>query len=143
MGTVVNLFLKTAHRQPMTPVENVTAVEARGLEGDLSFGRSTRQVLLIELETLERFGLQPGAVRENITTRGVRLGGLDPGTHLRLGDTLLEITGDCTPCSFIDGLRPGLQEQIVGQRGLLARVVTGGGICVGDNVDVVSAMSFS
>jgi len=140
LGTVVTLFLKTAHHQPMTPVENVTAIEARGLEGDLSFGRSTRQVLLIEMEILERFGLLPGAVRENITTRGIRLSGLDPGTRLRLGETMLEITGDCTPCSFMDTLRPGLQDRIAGERGLLARVIAGGGIRVGDSIDIETPM---
>jgi MOSC domain-containing protein YiiM len=139
LGKVINLFLKTAHQQPMTPVDSVKAIEARGLEGDLSFGRSRRQILLMELEILDRFGLFPGAVRENITTRGIRLIGLGPGTRLRLGETTLEITGDCTPCSFIDTLRPGLQEEITGERGMLARVIAGGSIRVGDNIHIESS----
>lgn len=137
MGRVANLFLKTAHQQPMTAVRDVRAVEAEGLEGDVSFGRSKRQVLLIEAEVLDRYGLIPGAVRENITTSGITLAGLDSGTCLRLGETTLEITGDCTPCSFIDSLRPGLKDQITGERGLLARVVAGGAIRVGDSVNLV------
>jgi MOSC domain-containing protein YiiM len=88
------------------------------------------------MEILERFGLLPCAVRENITTRGIRLTGLDIGTRLRLGETMLEITGDCTPCSFMDTLRRGLQDQIAGERGLLARVITSGGIRVGDSIEI-------
>lgn len=137
MGRVANLFLKTAHQQPMTAVRDVRAVEAKGLEGDVSFGRSKRQVLLIEAEVLDRYGLIPGAVRENITTSGMTLKGLDTGTRLRLGETTLEITGDCSPCSFIDSLRPGLQDQIAGERGLMARVVAGGAIRVGDVVNLI------
>jgi MOSC domain-containing protein YiiM len=139
VGRVLNLFLKTAHKQPMTPVNQVIAVEEGGLEGDVSFGRSKRQVLLIEEEILGRYGLIPGAVRENITTAGIGLSGLGVGTRLRLGETLLEITGDCEPCSFIDSLRPGLQDEIVGERGLLARVIRGGAIRVGDGVHIVES----
>jgi MOSC domain-containing protein YiiM len=139
LGKVVSLFLKTAHQQPMKPVDGVKAIGAKGLQGDVSFGRSKRQVLLMEDEVLGRYGLSPGAVRENITTSGIRLTGLETGTLLSLGQTLLEITGDCTPCSFIDTLQPGLQEEIAGERGLLARVITGGAIRVGDTVEIVEA----
>jgi MOSC domain-containing protein YiiM len=137
LGKVANLFLKTAHRRPMTPVDHVSAIEARGLEGDISFDRSQRQVLLIETDVLGRYGLHPGAVRENVTTSGIKLTGLSCGTRLQLGETLLEITGDCTPCSFMDSLRPGLRDEIEGERGLLARVVKGGAIRVGDRVSIV------
>jgi MOSC domain-containing protein YiiM len=137
LGRITNLFLKPGHRQPMRPVEDVSAVEARGLQGDASFGRSRRQVLLIETEVLDRYGLNPGEARENITTQGIELSGLAAGTRLRLGETLLEITGDCTPCSFMDSLRSGLQKEIAGQRGLLARVITGGAIHVGDRIDIM------
>ncbi|HLC02709.1 MAG TPA: MOSC domain-containing protein [Anaerolineales bacterium] len=137
MGNVINLFLKTAHQQPMWAVGDVKAVEGEGLEGDVSFGRSNRQVLLMESEVLGTYGLLPGSVRENITTRGIKLSGIEVGTRLQLGETHLEITGDCTPCSFLDSLRPGLQDQIAGERGLLARVITSGTIRVGDSVNVV------
>ena len=39
-----------------------------GLSGDVSYGRKKRQVLFIEKETLDEFGLSPGQVRENVTT---------------------------------------------------------------------------
>lgn len=136
MGYVVNLFLKTAHQRPMLPVNGVRAVGGQGLEGDVSYGRSKRQVLLIEMEVLGRYGLPPGSVRENITTSGIKLSGIEVGTRLRIGDTLLEVTGDCTPCSFLDSLRPGLKDQIAGERGLLARVMTTGTIRLCDSADI-------
>ena len=137
MGNVVNLFLKPGRKQPMLPVADVIAIEGEGLKGDASFGRSMRQILMVESEVLDRYALLPGSVRENITTRGVRLRELSAGTRLRLGEALLEVIGDCTPCSFLDSLRPGLQERINGERGVLARVITNGTIRVGDSITLV------
>jgi MOSC domain-containing protein YiiM len=136
MGNVVNLFLKPARKQPMLPVADVSAVEGGGLTGDVSFGSSKRQVLMVESEVLGRHALLPGSVRENITTSGIRLSGVPAGTRLRLGETVLEVTGDCTPCSFMDTLRPGLQERIAGERGLVARVITSGTIKIGDPITI-------
>lgn len=113
----------------MVPVQECTVVSGKGLVGDVSFGRSDRQLLLIDLETLRNFDLQPGDVRENLTISGTSLSGV---RRLRIGEALLEITGDCAPCAFLDQLRPGLREQIRGQRGALARVLNGGQIRIGD-----------
>jgi MOSC domain-containing protein YiiM len=90
----------------------------------------------MEAEVLDRFGLAPGMARENILTRGLRLAEIAPGKSLTVGTTILEVTADCDPCSFMDELQPGLQEAIRGERGILARVTSGGRICVGDPVEV-------
>ncbi len=135
-GTVAHLFLKPGHGSPMREVAEANAVEGKGLEGDTSFGRGSRQVLIMEAEVLDRFGLAPGKARENILTRGLRLSEIAPGKSLTVGATLLEVTADCDPCSFMDEIQPGLQEAIRGERGILARVVNGGRIRVGDPVAV-------
>src|SRR5207245_7591329 len=74
------------HRQAMREVEEIVAIENRGLQG-CAHGRvgSGRQVLLMEAETLEELGLQPGVVKENITTRGLAVRGLKVGQRLRVG----------------------------------------------------------
>jgi MOSC domain-containing protein YiiM len=135
-GKIEHLFVKPAHGSPMREVREARAVEGKGLEGDLSFGRGARQVLLMEAETLERFGLEPGLARENLLVRGFRLADVAVGTHLAAGEAVLEVTGDCSPCSFMDELQPGLQEAIRGERGMLARVVRGGRIRIGDPVAI-------
>ncbi len=116
----------------------VHAVEDMGLAGDAAFGTSRRQVLVIDAETLAGFDLAPGMVRENITISGFPLPGLPRGTRLHIQDVVLEITGDCTPCDFLDSLRPGLKEAILGRRGLLARVAHGGELKVGSPVSIQS-----
>jgi len=114
------------------------AITDLGLEGDAHAKKgSARQVLLIDEETLEGFGLSAGHVRENITTRGVALHSLAAGTRLRVGGAVLEITKDCAPCEFIEDIRPGLREKMEGHRGMLARVIEGGELREGDAVEVV------
>ncbi len=136
-ATVVSLQTCPASRAPMERIESVRAIQDQGLEGD-RHGKpgDARQVLLMDAETLEEFGLTPGAVKENITTRGIELASLEPGARLRIGGVTLEIAKACTPCSRMDEIRPGLRTALEGKRGMLARVVEGGEMRVGDAITV-------
>ncbi len=139
-GTVTNLQICTAHHAPMQRAESLRAVADLGLEGDLHAKQgSARQVLFMDEETLAAFGLSAGRVRENITTRGIELKTLPPGARLRVGSAVFEITKSCTPCDFIDDIQPGLRAAMEGQRGMLARVVGGGEMRVGDAVEVMKS----
>lgn len=122
----------------MVSADRVESVAGFGLKGDASYGRRTRQVLLIDIETLTEFGLAPGDVRENITTQDLDFSTLDVNSRLQIGQTLLEATGLCSPCSQLDDLRNGLQEEIASRRGMLARVLEGGIIEVGDPIELQS-----
>jgi len=134
-GRIVGIFLSPRHGLKLKPHREAIARENHGLDGDAHARRgSPRQVLLLELETLKEFGVAPGALRENIVTDGIRVAGLRPGTRLRAGEALLEVTMDCAPCAFIDSVQPGLREKIRGRRGTLARVVANGTIRVGDAI---------
>ncbi len=137
MAEVLHLFQCLAHGEPMREFEEVFAVENKGFK-DCLHGRSgsTRQVLVMDQETLEEFGIAPGRARENITMRGIALGKLLLGQRLRAGEVLLEVTKPCTPCHLMDEIRQGLQEAIRGRRGLLCRVVEPGRIRRGDRVEM-------
>ena len=137
MSEILHLFQCLAHGEPMREFEEVFAVENKGFQHCIH-GRSgsARQVLVMDLETLEEFGIAPGRVRENITTRGIALGTLPLGQRLRAGEVLLEVTKPCEPCHQMDEIRQGLQEAIRGRRGLLCRVVKPGRIRRGDRIEV-------
>ena len=130
----------------MEVVDRAAFVAGFGIEGDrhaVRFGaRTARQVLLMDEQTLEGFGLVHGQVRENVTVADVSLHGLEAGQRLALGDqVVLEITGHCAPCDMIDEIRPGLRRELNGQRGMLATVVTGGVASVGDVVRALERSS--
>lgn len=107
---------------------------------------SKRQVLLVDLETLEAMGLRPGLIRENITTAGLNVNGLKIGQRLRVGESLLEVSMICTPCDQLEKIRVGLRRELWGRRGMLCRVIEGGIVRTGDAIEKVaqtSAMSIS
>ena len=114
----------------------LSAVEGKGLSGDAAFGTARRQVLVIDADTLAAFDLAPGAVRENVTVEGIQLHGIRRGARLHFGEVVLLISGDCTPCAYIDSLRPGLRKAMAGRRGVLAQVERGGTLAVGSPVRI-------
>ena len=140
MSRVSHLFLSTGSRQPMREVEKATAAADRGLEG-CRHARpgSRRQLLIVDREMIDSFGLQPGQIKENITTEGLRVNDLVKGQRLEVGQAVLEVTGPCDPCSRMDEIRMGLQRELVGQRGTLCRVIEGGRIQRGDTIQLAAA----
>jgi MOSC domain-containing protein YiiM len=138
VAEVSHLFQALEQRHPVREFDEVFAVEDKGFKNCVH-GRpgSSRQLLLVDLETLEKFGIAPGRVKENITTRGINLGGLSAGQRLRVGEALLEVTKECEPCHQMDAIRQGLQEALRGRRGILCRVMESGRIRRGDQIEIV------
>ena len=134
-ASVVALHLGKASRAPLEAVERVTALEEHGLLGDRhAKANSRRAVLLVEQEVLDQLGLPPGAVREQVTVRGIELNRLAFGSRLRVGEAVLEVAGPCAPCERMNELRPGLKDALQGRRGHFVRVVRGGSFSVGDPI---------
>ena len=138
MAEVLHLFQSVAHGEPVREFEEVYALQNKGFK-DCVHGRSgsTRQVLLMDIETLEEFGIPPGRAKENITTRGIEISELSLGQFMRVGEALLEITQPCTPCNQMDEIRVGLQDALRGRRGILCRVVESGKIRRGQQIEIV------
>jgi MOSC domain-containing protein YiiM len=133
---ILRLFIKPDRGQPMQAAQHLEAIAGKGLQGDRAFGRTSRQVLLVDEQTLHKFELQPGMLRENITVANLPVDDLAPGTTLAIGSTQLQITGPCDPCWKMDQIRPGLQTELQGQRGVLANVITSGRISIGDAISI-------
>jgi MOSC domain-containing protein YiiM len=140
MAEVLYIFICLVHRFPMKDADEAEALENKGFKGCIH-GRpgSKRQVLLMDIETLEKYGIAPGWVKENITTRDLEFQILKVGQQLRIGESTLEITLPCDPCSRMDEIRHGLQQELRGQRGWLCRVVVAGKIKRGDRIEVMPA----
>jgi MOSC domain-containing protein YiiM len=133
--TIVALHLSKASRVPLEPVDRAIALEGHGLLGDRhAKANSRRSVLLVEQEVLDELGLAPGAVREQVTVRGLDLNRLVFGSRLRVGEAILEVAGPCAPCERMDELGPGLKDTLQGRRGRFVRVVRGGTLSVGDPI---------
>jgi MOSC domain-containing protein YiiM len=137
MAAVQQLFVCPVPGQPVRAVAEATAVVDWGLEGCSHARRaSKRQVLLMDAETLTEMSLLPGQVKENVLTTGLNVRALVRGQRLRIGEALLEVTIPCTPCNMFEAIRPGLEAEMRGKRGMLCRVIEGGLMRPGDRIEI-------
>ena len=164
---VVAVSLSPAHTFSKPNQGSMRLLAGLGVEGDAHAGETVkhrsrvardpstpniRQVHLIPAELHEELAkagfppISPGAMGENVTTRGLDLVALPLGTRLRLGgEAVVELTGLRNPCAQLDGLHPGLMKAVLGRdaegslvrkAGVMAIVVSGGVVRPGDGIAV-------
>jgi MOSC domain-containing protein YiiM len=139
MARVENLFHAEKKHSPMQELKEARAVDDTGLESCAhSRPGGPRQILLVDSETLQALDLQPGTLRENITVSGLNVNGLQIGQLLRIGRARLEVSAVCNPCDQMEAIRPGLQKELWGRRGMLCRVLEGGLVRRGDAIERLS-----
>ena len=118
--------------------ESAHAVQEHGLDGCAHARPGTkRQVLFASAEHLDAVGVEYGRIRENFTIEGDDVHTWSIGQRVRIGAAEFEITMVCDPCSRMDEIRPGLQQELDGRRGMLARVVQSGEVAAGDDVELL------
>lgn len=96
----------------MDEAEAITFVAGKGIDSDANFGRSKRQVTVIEKEVFDRISAElPGVEaymrRANVMVSGIRL--KDVRNHvLTLGDVRIQLHGETRPCERMDAQLEGL-----------------------------------
>jgi len=140
VASVLHLFRAPQRRLPMEELSEAIAGQDLGIEGCAHARRdSKRQLLLMDSETLAAMELRPGIVRENITTVGLNVNGLQPGQILKVGQARIEVCLQCTPCDQMEKIRPGLRKELRGRRGVLCRVAMGGVVRCGDSIEKLTS----
>lgn len=149
-GRVTWLGVREKRRVPMRALEQVELLTDRGLRDDYASARSAgrRQVSLIQAEHLPviatlcgRTGVLPEQLRRNLVVSGINLLALR-GRPFRIGAALLQGVGLCEPCSKMETeLGHGGYNAMRGHGGILARVIEGAIIRIGDTVDFAEATS--
>ena len=152
-GVVEEIFITDVGGARMQRVGEVAAIEGRGLEGDRYLERTGYwtgvdecQVTLIEGEGLDEIreltdvAISSGEHRRNIVTRGVDLHGLR-GKRFRVGGALLEFDRPRPPCRYIQSVSERGMTRALGRSrgGICARVVEGGFIRLGDEIEIIEA----
>jgi MOSC domain-containing protein YiiM len=139
MARVAGLWTSPAkHSGRMDSRDRARAIEGQGLEGCAHARAGTkRQVLFASSQHLDDLGVEYGRIRENFTIEGADVHEWPVGQRVRIGEAEFEITMVCDPCSRMDEIRPGLQQELEGKRGMLARVVQTGEVAAGDDVQLL------
>lgn len=143
---VVGLHLHERHGEHPRAVDEVVGRVGGGIEGDSHAHREKRAVVIVDRSTHESLGLQPGDLREQITTAGLPgVTTLAPGTELRVGEITLRVNGEAAPCTHIGEMLGvddvlAFQASLAGRRGAECTVVAADGpVRIGDAVDVLPA----
>jgi MOSC domain-containing protein YiiM len=165
-ATVIAVSRSPGHTFSKPNEGSIRLLEGLGVEGDAHMGVTVkhrsrvakdptapnlRQVHLVHAELHDElesagFRLWPGAMGENVMTRGVDLLGLPTGTRLRLGgEAVVEVTGLRNPCRQLNDFQPGLMAatldrdsdgNLIRNAGIMGIVLAGGEIKPGDKIEV-------
>ena len=125
------------------PVPDATLLAGYGIDGDRKGGNPKRNLNIMDqetLDTLESEGIptDPGVLGENLILSGVRLDATPPGTRIRIGQqALIEMIALREPCYKLTALDASMPGSVVGRVGVMARVLEGGVVHVGDAVVVL------
>ena len=142
-GRLEWIGLRPCRREPMLVMNHVEVLADHGLTGDHKAQRAggKRQVTLIQREhlavvaqLLRRDAVDPALLRRNLVVSGLNLLALR-NERFRIGDVQFEGAGPCEPCSRMEEvLGRGGYNAMRGHGGIVARVVSGGIIRLGDAV---------
>ena len=108
MGKLLNIATRDASRAPMQETDTATVTIEAGIEGDYR-GAITglRQITVLSREAWEvtcnelNVPVDWTARRANLFVEGVDLQETT-GQQFRIGEVVLEVTGETTPCSRMD-----------------------------------------
>ena len=128
------------------PKDQVNLVTNHGIEGDAKAGHNPeRQLSLLSnhwVGTMQEKGYKtnPGDFGEQIVIEGVVLEDLQPGDRLLMGaGALVEITKVRTGCTRLETAQGNSLKADIEYIGMMAKVLNGGAIKVGDPVQVIEA----
>jgi MOSC domain-containing protein YiiM len=140
IGEVRDLMLRTRRGLEPVRVQAATAIAGAGLERDIHADPlSPRQVLLAGADVYAALALPAHALRENLLL-DVDTAQLRSGTVLQVGgEVRLRLMFQCEACGQLDLQRPGLARALGPRRGMLARVLAGGVLRVGDPVHALGS----
>lgn len=141
MGEVMGICISKKRGTAKVEVEETNLIEDFGIEHDAHAGNWHRQVSLLSFETREAFKargaeIDDGAFGENIIVSGIDLIHLPVGTQIKSGDVLLEVTQIGKECHSHCEIYHRMGECIMPTNGIFTRVLHGGKLKKGDQIEV-------
>ena len=139
--TAVNISREKGVRKESVPYIDLKL--RHGIVGDAHAGDWHRQISLLADESVDTMrkacpiDLDAGIFAENINTRGIALKTLPVGTHLRVGETELEVTQIGKQCHNDCAIKKATGKCVIPTEGIFAIVVKEGRVRAGDAIEVL------
>ncbi|TYZ29139.1 molybdenum cofactor biosynthesis protein [Selenomonas caprae] len=144
MGKIHALCVSEKKGTLKHPVAAVRFETEWGIKGDAHAGLWHRQVSFLGLKEIEDFrklgvDVKLGSFGENVVAEGFRFKELPVGTRLRAGDVWFEITQIGKECHKGCAIREQVGDCIMPREGVFARVLHGGEVKEGMELELVPA----
>ena len=141
MGKVIAVCISPAKGTQKTNVGEGTFIEDFGIQGDAHAGKWHRQVSLLSYDKIEEFRqrgaeVENGAFGENLVIEGIDFRSLPVGTRLYCSDVILEMTQIGKECHHGCPIFQKMGDCIMPREGVFARVIKGGTIKTGDEMQI-------
>lgn len=142
MGNIIAVCVSEKKGTQKVNVESARFIENWGIENDAHAGDWHRQVSLLSHDKVEEFrarGAQvdSGAFGENLVVAGFDFKALPIGTRFKCNDVVLELTQVGKECHSHCAIYHAMGDCIMPREGVFTRVLHGGMISVGDELEVV------
>lgn len=142
MGKVTAICISEKRGTQKHKVDSALLVTNWGIQDDAHAGNWHRQVSILDQEQIDAFNAKgadvaPGAFGENIIVSGINVLSLPIGSHIQIGETLLEITQRGKECHDHCQIYYKMGECIMPKTGMFTRVIKGGNIKVNDEVKII------
>ncbi len=124
-------------------LEQAWLIAGYGIEGDRKGGHPDRQLNLMSYETLTNLRAQgyytePGQMGEQIVIHQMDVDNLPIGARLKLGaEAIIEVVERRNGCQRFSQIQGKPLEPVKGLMGVMARVIQGGMIQIGDPVKLI------
>ena len=142
MGKVLAVCISEKKGTEKQNVGSAKFIEDWGLENDSHAGKWHRQVSLLSNEKIEAFRARgaeviDGAFGENLIVEGYDFRAMPLGTKFRCNDVVLELTQIGKECHSGCAIYQKMGDCIMPREGVFTRVLHGGVISVGDELEIV------
>ena len=143
MAKVVSVNVSERKGEPKHPVPEAELKLRHGIVGDAHAGDWHRQVSMLAEESVDTMrascpiALNAGVFAENINTVGIDLKHLRVGTHMRIGETEVEVTQIGKECHHDCAIKKAVGRCVMPTEGIFVVVVREGTVRPGDEIELV------
>lgn len=141
MGKIIAIAISEKRGTKKQCIDTAMLIKGFGVENDAHGGDWHRQVSLLPKEKIDEFksrgaNVSFGDFGENIVTQGIDYSALQPGAVLVCGEVILQLTQKGKECHAHCEIYKQVGDCIMPREGVFARVLKGGQVTAGDEIEV-------